>query len=220
MPALIETLLTAPDALEVVRDKIGSILKLETVKQGELGLAAALVPRVFVERSNPWAMLDEEADSLRPIVNVWFESETFDGVASNTVERQKADATFNIDVYAAGVSAEAGAGHAPGDELAAIACGKALRLVRQILMSAHYTYLGLQGLVWRRWPQTLGLMQSPIDARTRVHVCAGRLTLLVGFNEVSPQWATEALESVQVEVLRRESGELYLRAEYPGEITP
>jgi hypothetical protein len=220
VPALINELLSAADAQQIVRDKIGSILALEFARQGELGLAAASVPRVFLERSNPWGMLIETPESLRPIVNVWFDTETFDGNASNTVERQKADATFNIDVYATAESAEAGAGHVPGDTAAALACQDTLRLVRQILMSAYYTYLGLQGVVWRRWPQSLGMFQPPIDARVKTHVCAGRLALVVGFNEVSPQVASELLESVNVEVLRRESGELYLRAHYPGEITP
>jgi hypothetical protein len=222
VPALINFLLTAPDALEVVRDKIASILKLETEKQAELGLPPLDVPRVFLERSNPWEMLadSERPDTERPIVNVWFDSETFDGIASNTVERQKADATFNIDVYAVAVSSQTEAGHVAGDLAAVLACGRALRLVRQILMSAHYTYLDLRGLVWRRWPQSLGMMQPPIDARTQNHLAVGRLVLAVGFNEVSPQVASETLESVHVEVFRAESGELYLSAQYPGEIAP
>jgi hypothetical protein len=220
VPALIETLLSSPDTVEVVRDKIASILALECAKQGELGLDLVKVPRVFLERSNPWGMLVENPVAQRPIVNVWFDTETFDGAASSVVDRQKADATFNIDVYASGESAEAGAGHTPGDELAAINCHAALRLVRQIIMSGYYTYLDLpRGIVWRRFPQTLSVFQPTSDGRAVSNVVAGRIALVVGFNEMSPQVASQLLESLRVEVIRQETGELYLRAQY-GEESP
>lgn len=213
MPPLIDTLLSTPDNVEVVRDQIAAILTVELAHQGTLGLDP--VPRVFIERSNPWVVLLEEPPDERPIINVWFDTASFDGAASNISERQKCDGTFNLDVYAFGVSAEAGAGHAPGDELAALACQRTLRLIRQILMSAHYTYLGLRGLVWKRWPQTLTLMRPPTDDRSAQNIVAGRLALMVTFNEFSPQVAGETLETLSVEVSRAGTGELYLAAQYP-----
>lgn len=215
MPALIEYLLSTPDNVEIVRDQIAAILKLEIEKQGELGLSP--VPRVFVERSNPWGQLHEQPANEQPIINVWFDTESFDGAASNVTERQKCEGTFNIDVYAFGTSASEGSdGHAPGDELAAFACQRSLRLVRQILMSAHYTYLGLRGLVGKRWPQTLTMFRPTTDDRNAQNIVAGRLALVVSFNEFAPQIAGEPLETLSLEVKRAGTGELYLSADYPS----
>lgn len=214
MPALIDTLLATPDNVTVIRDQIAAILKVELDHQRELGLVVA--PRVFVERSRPWGALVESPARLDPIVNVWFDTSSFDGSASNIVERQRADGMFNIDVYAFASSKETLAGHAPADVGAALICQETLRLVRQILMSAHYTYLGLRGLVWKRWPQTIGMFQPPIDQRAAHHVIAARLALMVRFNEFSPQVEGETLEAVAVEVKRAETGEVYLVAEYPS----
>lgn len=208
MPALIETLLAAPDNVVVVRDQIAAILKLEIANQAVLGLSPE--PRVFRERSNPWEMASGKA----PIINVWFDTESFDASGSNVVARQRTDGTFNVDVYTFGESKQTLAGHTPGDELAADRCLRTLGLCRQILMSAHYTYLGLPGLVWKRWPQTLGVFRPPTDDHAAQNTVAGRLALVVTFNEFSPQVEGEVLETLSVEVSRAENGELYLGALY------
>lgn len=213
MPALIETLLATRDNVEVVRDQIAAILKVELAHQAELGGPPS--PRVFLERATPWGALVEQPENELPIVNVWFDTASYEGAASNIVSRQRCDGTFNVDVYAFAASGDSGAGHAPGDEAAAVACQATLRRVRQILMSAHYTYLGLRTIVWKRWPQTLNMFQPPIDARAAHHVIAGRLALAVQFNEFSPEVDGEPLETLLVEVFRATTGELLLRAEYP-----
>jgi hypothetical protein len=213
----IDVLLTVPDNVELIRDQIAAILTLEFAHQATLGLDP--VPRVFLERSSPWGVLNEDPPNERPIVNVWFDAETFDGSASNVVARQKVDATFNIDAYGFGTARVDGAGQRTADELAALACQRAMRLVRQVLMAAPYTYLGMRGVVWRRWPVTISMFQPTIDARPDRHVVAGRLALAVQFNEFSPQITGEPLESIHIEVVRSESGELYLTAQY-GEETP
>ena len=213
MPPLIDTLLASPDGVEVVRDQIGAILLLELTNQGTLGLSP--VPRVFIERSNPWGVVVEPSPDERPIINVWWDASTFDGNASTIAERQRAEGIFNIDAYAFALNRETAPGHAPADAAAAFACQKTLRLARQILMSAFYTYLGLRGLVWRRWPQSITMFQPPIDLRASHHVVAGRLALAVQFNEVAPQVPGEPLETLSVEVFRASTGELLIAAEYP-----
>ncbi len=218
MPALIDGLLSTPDNFEVVRDQIAAILALEIAHQGELGLDP--VPKVFTERSNPWGALVEDPPDEGPIVNVWFDTLSFDGAAGNVVSRQKADATFNIDVYGFGTSTQDGAGHAPGDEVAALACQATLRLVRQILMSAHYTYLGLRGIVWKRWPQTLTMFKPPTDDRSAVNIVAGRLALVVSFNEFAPQVDGPELEVVGLEIKRSGTGQIYVTAEYNNAASP
>lgn len=218
MPALINTLLSQRDSVEIIRDQLAAILKLELARQAELGLDPE--PRVFLERSNPWGVLLEEPPDESPIVNVWFDTESFNGSASNIVERQQAEGTFNIDVYMSATSAEDGTGHAPGDEAAAIGCLATLRLIRLILMSAHYTYLGLRGTVGKRWPQTLGLFRPSTDDRLVQNVVAGRLALVVTYNEYAPQVEGEPLETLAVEVKRAGTGEIYLTAQYPSPPSP
>lgn len=214
MPALINTLLATPDNVVVVRDQIAAILKVEIANQALLGLSPE--PRVFRERSNPWEMAAGKA----PIINVYFDNANFDGAGSNIVERQKCEATFNVDAYAFAESKATAQGHTPGDELAASRCLAALGLCRKILMSAHYTYLGLQGLVWKRWTQSLGLFRPPTDDNAAQNTVAGRLALVVTFNEFSPQVTGEVLETLSVEVRRAETGELYLGALYPSTPPP
>jgi hypothetical protein len=217
--ALINTLLSTPDTVEIVRDQIAAILVDEITRQGELGLTP--VPRVFLERSNPWGALAEDPPNAAPIINVWFDTATFDGTASNITERQKCDATFNIDVYAFGVATVDGAGHAPGDEAAAFACMRTLRLVRQILMSEFYTYLALpRGRVWKRWSQTIGLFQPQTDDRSVINITAGRLALVVSFSEFAPRFDGEALETVGLRILRAGTGQVYIDAEYNAASTP
>lgn len=214
MPAQIaEVIGSTQDNLENIRDQIAAILKVELANQAVLTEQAQ--PRVFLERSNPWGVFLEGASSELPVINVWFDTLSYEGTASNIVERQRAEATYNIDCYGYGASVESAAGHTPGDQTAALECQRAIRLARRILMSAHYTYLGMRGTVWKRWPQSITVFQPEIDSRAVQNVVAGRLTLSVQFNEFSPQITGETLETLSVEVLRAGTGELYLRADYP-----
>jgi hypothetical protein len=219
MPAQIEELLDKVDNVEVVRDQIAAILKIELANQAVL--SGKEQPRVFVERASPWGMFLEGAATAAPIINVWFDTESFDGKSSNIVERQTAEGTFNVDCYGYGVSIDDGeigsttGGHSPGDQTAAFECQRALRLCRNILMAGPYTYLGLRGLVGKRWPQTISMFQPAQDNRQAQHVVAGRLALQVTFNEFSPQVTADVLETLQIEVFRATTNELYLRADYP-----
>jgi hypothetical protein len=215
-------LIDKQDSFEIVRDQIGAILVTEIASQIALA-TAALKPnpddwklRVFTERANPWEQfLQAPVADPSPLVNVWYESSSFDAKASNTFERQKASGTFNIDCYGYGVSADDGAtGHTPGDAAAALEVQKALRLCRNILMAAEYTYLGLRGLVWQRWPQAVTVFQPQLDGQTVQNIVGARLALQVQFNEFSPQVAPEDLEFISIDVFRAEDGELVLEADY------
>lgn len=216
MPALINEVIHSQDNFEVIRDQIAAILKIEL--ENQKALSGREQPRVFLERANPWGEFIDGARCVEPILNVWFDNASYDGASSNIVERQKCDATFNIDCYGYGVSVDDGntvGGHVPADYAAALECHRAVRLARNILMAGAYTYLGLRGLVWKRWPQMLQVFQPQIDNRNVQGICACRLALVVSFNEFSPQVAGEALETLSVEVFRAGTGELYLRAKYP-----
>lgn len=214
-------LIDKQDTFEIVRDQIAAILALETANQQTLASAAAKDPelwkfRVFTERSNPWSQLTEPSTDKSPIVNVWYDTSTFDESASNRVERQKAVATFNVDCYAQAVSADdGGSGHIAGDQQAALDAQRVVRLVRNILMAGENTYLQMQGTVWGRWPESIKLFQPQLDNRSVENVVGARVSLRVTFNEFSPQVEGETLELISACVKRVEDGEIVIDAEYP-----
>lgn len=216
----ISTLIDKDDNFEIVRDEIAAILTTEVSSQMQLATDGGKNPddwklRIFSERSNPWEQFLNEQTDRSPLVNVWYDNSTFDPSASNIVERQKVDAIYNIDCYGYGKSADVqGGGHTPGDETAALEAQRALRLVRNILMAAEYTYLGLRGLVWRRWTRTTTVFQPEIDGRQIQQIVAARLSFGVMFSEFSPQFEAETLELLAVDVIRTEDDQIVIEADY------
>jgi hypothetical protein len=216
IPALIDK----QDTFEIVRDQIAAILMTEVASQMQLATDAAKDPadwklRIFTERSNPWEQWLNEQNDKSPIVNVWYDNSNFSQNKSNALERQASETVYNIDCYGYGVSRDDGAtGHIPGDRDAALEVQKALRLTRNILMAAEYTYLGLRGLVWQRWPQSVTVFQPQLDGRQAQQIVGARLALRVVFNEFSPQVEAQTLELLSVDVLRAEDGEIVLETDY------
>ncbi len=221
----IAELIDKRDTFEIIRDEVAAILLANVTTQKGLASAAGKDPRlwdlrIFVERSNPWAEFIDGPDQLDaiPIVNVSADTLGFDGAASDIVERQKSLTTYHIDCYGYGVSAADGAGgHKPGDREAAFECQRATRLVRNILMAAEYTYLGLRGTVWRRWISSIEFLQVPIDSETAQKIKAARISFEVHHNEFSPQVQGEELELISITVERGETGQVYFKATYEDE---
>ena len=218
---MIPALIDKQDTFEIVRDTLAVILATESANQVALATTAGKPntadwkPRVFIESSNPWEQYDDDPADTSPLVNVWFDNSNFELSASNVMERQKSDGVFNIDCYGYGKSKDdGGTGHEPGDRAAAIEVQKCIRLVRNILMAAEYTYLGLRGLVWQRWPQSATVFQPQLDGRQMQQIVGARLALRVTFNEFSPQVEPVTLELLSVDVLRAEDGEIVLDADY------
>lgn len=223
MPAQIATLIDKRDNAEFLRDELAAILLVESKRQQQLASAAGKdatqwALRVFVERANPWAEFEDatRADlDTSPLVNVSLDAVSYDLSKSDLHYRQHAVATYNLDCYGFGRSTERISGHDPGDARAALEAQRAVRLVRNILMSAHWSYLGHRGLVARRWPTQLDIFQPQIDQRPVPHVVAARLALEVQFNEFSPQHVPETLEAIALEVRRNEvTGQLLLAAQF------
>ena len=220
---MIAELIDKQDSFEVIRDQIAGVLLSEVANQMALATAASKDPEewnlsIYAERSNPWeAYIDDNAQKT-PIVNIWYDNSNFDLGASNTMERQKAEAVFNIDCYGFGVSERTpGGGHTPGDYTAALQAQKALRLVRNILMSAEYVDLGLPGLVWDRKIQSINVFQPRLDDRPTQNIVGSRIAFMVVFNEFSPQIPEEILELVSIDWFRSADGKLILETdiEYP-----
>lgn len=213
-------LIDKQDTVEIVRDQIAAILALEVSSQMSLATAAGKDPelwklRVFQERATPWENLPSKTQDRSPIVNVWWDSCTFDMSASNVVERQKSSASINIDCYGYGKSANnPGGGHVAGDQNAAEVAQRAVRLVRNILMAGEYTYLALRGVVWRRWVDNISIFQPQQDSENVHHIVGARLSFRVEFNEYSPQVQPVTLELLSVDVKRTEDNEIVVEADY------
>lgn len=231
MPAQIEQLIDKLDGSQIVRDRIAEILVVESARQQELAVAAAKDPtpwilRVFVGRANPWQEFQFSPPpgtvASTPIVNVSFKRVGFDMRFGNVVDQKRGDGLFYIDCYGLGVSADAGVGegHLPGDELAQLEAHRAAVLVRNILDAGTYAYLGLRGLVARRWVDSIEINPEGLEPPSVQHVVAARISLKVDFNEFSPQVQGVPIAEVSVEVRRAENGQILLRAVYPSEDTP
>lgn len=216
----IATLIDKQDNAEIIRDQIGAILATEVASQMALATAGARDPndwklRVFSERSNPWEQFLNDQSDDSPIVNVWWDNSNFDPKVSTVVERQKSETVYNIDCYGYGKSADNPAGgHIPGDREAAFEAHRAIRLVRNIMMAAEYTYLGLRGVVYKRWVQAITVFQPQQDGNQVQQIVGARLAFRVEFNEFSPQIPLETLELLSADVNRTEDGQLIAEADY------
>jgi len=221
---MLTALIDKQDNFEIVRDQIASLLALESKNQGALATKDGQDPadftfRMFIERVNPWESFSNE-DDISPIVNIWFDSSNYDQAASDIVERQASQTTYNIDIYGYGTAeSDPNGGQFMGDEMAARESQRAYRLVRNILMAAENTYLQLQGTVWQRWPQSVNNFQPQFDNQAVERVQAVRLVLAVTFNEFSPQVDSVELELLSVLVNRAEDGELLVQADFEYPLT-
>jgi hypothetical protein len=216
----IDTLIDKQDGFEIVRDVIATILKAEIASQMSLATAGGKDPelwdiRIFTERSDAWEQWLNDQSDTRPICNVWYDGSDFPQGSGNVVRDQKSEGVFNIDVYGYGQSADDGAtGHTPGDKEAAFECHRGIRLIRNILMAALYTYLSLRGTVWKRWIQSVRIFQPEYNGQAIQNVVAARISFGVDFSEFSPQVTAETLEYISITTKRLEDGEIVLVVDY------
>ena len=213
-------LINKRDNFEIIRDQIGMILVTEAGKQQALARAQSLPVKdwelnVYTERFNLWEQVLNQIEDRTPIVNIWLENISYDKSASNISERQKATATYNIDCYGFGLNRDDhDGGFISGDEDSARVVQRAARYVRNILMSSEYTYLGLRGVVWERWPSSITQFQPQLDDRASQNVTGVRIAFSVGFNEFSPQYQPVNLCELAMDLNRADNGQLITRFEY------
>lgn len=217
---MISKLIDKQDNFELIRDQIAGIIVAEITNQMILATEAGKEPndwklRVFTERSNPWEQFLNNTNDRSPLINIWVENCNYDKKASNSIERQKTTAIYNMDCYGFGISSDrASGGHNPGDLEASLEVQRAVRLVRNIIMSGEYTYLGLRGLVWSRWLEGIDIFQPQQGSKEIQKIVGARLLLSVVFNEFSPQVPSINLELVTIGVKRTEDGHIILEADY------
>ncbi len=227
-PRTIDSLIDKFDNFEIIRDQIAAILAVETANQQQLATDADKDPALWkldvkLEASDPlekWLNIGGDNDyssvDKSPIVNVWYQSTDFQQSASNTVDRQKGNGVFNVDVYGLAVSTATEDGHDPSDKAAALEVQRATRLVRNILMAGVNTYLQLRGTVWRRWIQNIETFQPQIGSQNAQQIIGARITFGVEFSEFAPQITPVKLDEVGIKIKRALDGSVILEADYTG----
>lgn len=227
MTAKIENLIDKQDNFEIIRDIIGLIIAEESANQQALASAGGKDPeewklRVYTERSHPFdQFLNDTPDSRvddSPIVNVWYDSSSFELSSSGAIDNQHSTVAYNIDVYGFGrAQADGSGGHLSGDAQAAKKSQQGARLVRNIIMAAHHNRLGqdyINKVVSSRYIQTITAFQPQMGSLPVQNVTGVRLRLVVRMWERSPQYDAVDLEKVSVMIARDIDGKIIVDNEY------
>ena len=214
MNAVLHTLLDKNDNAEKIRDMIAGILKTEFVNQYDVALksgspnAQDFNVGVYLENARPWELTENEAkESPFPLVNICLnETRKAEGKAGSAIGRRKYVASFFIDCYACGNFASGG----NDTEQAALKAWRVAAVVRNILMSGYYAYLGMRGVVLER--DLLGIKTgSPGNLdESALAVTVTRMEFSVSFYEDSPQAAGVDLEGIDFNVVDK-TGEVLIK---------
>lgn len=204
------------DTFEIVRDRIAEILAYETSSQQLQASNAGIDPSpytydVFVERGRPFERYID-GGSVVPIVNVWFNRDSYDEGRSNSTTRQLFNGDFYIDCYASSKSKASDSGHFSGDKLAIFNVHRVARIVRQVIMHPKYSRLGCEN-VWDRYVTNREVFN--VDTGSNFNVAGARLTLNVSYNEVQRFVEPEIMESVYITLYHEPDG--LIRAEIQTE---
>lgn len=184
----LKLLLEKPDNVELIRDQLCAILKVECTAQRELasGKPDAQDYRIGIwkDKTRPWSLTeDSEKKNPFPLVNVQLRGFKLDNPGGGTFGQKKYVASFHLDCYAHG---EFG-GEEPDDTDSAVKAWKIGRVIRNIVTSEHHAYLGLRGIVrdYRITEGTTGDPRNNEQSAQSVTIC--RLVLTVEYYEDSPQ---------------------------------
>lgn len=198
----------------VVCDAVAAILSLEEENQRRLAVEANQDPeplrvRVYRDMSAPisdWVNTDADID-LAPIVNVRIERE--DTVGGNVIEQQRCTVRVAIECFAVGVSTAGSTGFSHAEEASLASIRSVSAFVRKVVMAGENTYLGLRGVVTKRWIESLSYI--PIDhdqTPSAQHVRACKILLSVDTYEVSPQIESVPLASIRVRLVKNSDGQV------------
>lgn len=226
MAANITTLIDKQDNNEIIRDQIAAILAIEIANQRALAVTAEKTNPdlwnfdVSIESTKPIEAFSEnngiEAGELKNgLVNVFFDSDSFDNPGSNIVQNVKGN--FIIDCYAHKNSiidqTDNDSIISNGDELASREADRIARLSRNILMAGVYTYLKLgrelsNPIVQKRYIVKREKFSPAQENPALENVIGCRLTMSVEYIEFSPQSVLEELEILISECTRSEDGKI------------
>jgi hypothetical protein len=190
----ITELIETPDTLEVVRDQLAALLSLELQNQYALAQGKK-IPRardyniqVFVENTRPYdgTAIGQGQISL---INILVSKVTVP-TSNPRIGNQKEKAVIFIDCAADGNNT----GNFRDDKSAAFRAWKIMRLVRCIVMSDQYAYLGMRGTVTSRTVTQMEAGAPNIQAALALTVI--RATLEVEFVERSIEAPSVILEGI------------------------
>jgi hypothetical protein len=194
----INELIKKPDNFEKLIKHIALILKGEAVNQYALAKIEKAYDaedynlKIFIQNARPY---DTGGEAIKtPFVNIMLQkTETMDGNAR--AGQQKTKAIFIIDCIAFGNDS----GETWNEKTAAARAWKTARIIRRILTSDAYTYLGLRGVVGSRNILSIetGVPENGGDALT---VVAVRITLEVQFIEGAINSPESILEEIHFEI--------------------
>jgi hypothetical protein len=188
-------LISEPDNVEKLRNHIAFIIKGETQNQYTIAQEQASPDaydfnfRVFIQNARPYDT-EDGMPAVEPIVNIMLQKiEAMDGNARMGPQKEKA--TFIIDCITFGSDG----GEDWNEKAAAIRAWKAARVIRRILMSEQYTYLGLRGIVGGRLVTSIetGVPENGGDAFT---VVTARIILEVQFMERAIETTGPIIEAI------------------------
>jgi hypothetical protein len=192
-------LIGEPDNVEKIRNHIAFIIKGEAQNQYAIAQEEGALDaddfnfRVFIENARPYDT-GNEPPSGKPIINIMLQkTEAFDGNPRMGPQRYKA--IFIIDCIAFGNDG----GEEWDDKSAAFRAWKTARVIRTILMSEQYLYLGFRGVIGSRLIKSIetGVPEMGGDAFT---VVTARITLEVQFLERSISTSGPIIEEISFTV--------------------
>jgi hypothetical protein len=196
---LINELISEPDNVEKIRGRIAGIIKGEAQNQYALAIEAGEAAaddfnfRVFVENARPYDT-ENEAALVSPIINIML-SKAAPAEGNPRMGPQKTTATFIIDCIAFGNDS----GDEWDDKQAACRAWKAARVIRAILMSEQYAYLGLRGIVGSRLITSIETGAPEMDSAA-LAVVTSRIMLEVQFVERAIGVSGPIIEGIDFEV--------------------
>jgi hypothetical protein len=188
-------LISDPDNVEKLRNHIAFIIKGETQNQYAIAQEQGAPDvhdynfRVFIENARPYDTDDDEP-TMEPIANIMLQKAAPEG-SNPRAGPQKEKATFIIDCLTFGADGS----DDWNEKAAAIRAWKAARVIRRILMSEQYTYLGLRGIVGGRVITSIetGVPENGGDALT---VVTARIILEVQFMERAIEISGPIIEAI------------------------
>jgi hypothetical protein len=188
-------LISEPDNVEKLRNHIAFIIKGETQNQYTIAQEQSAPDaydfnfRVFIQNARPYDF-DDGMPAIEPIVNIMLQKiQAMDGNARMGPQKEKA--TFISDCITFGEDGS----EDWNEKAAAIRAWKAARVIRRILMSEQYTYLGLRGIVGGRLVKSIetGVPENGGDAFT---VVTARIILEVQFMERAIETTGPIIEAI------------------------
>lgn len=178
---------------ETIRDAIGVIIAQELAKQKTLTTNVLFDAVTYVERFMPFD------NTELPAVNVYFNDSKF---SNQDHVSATAEMTFYVDVTTSAYDSASNR----GDKQASINCHKLLGVLRAILSSGEYRFLGLsQGIIQQRAVTDLQ-MSAPQPIGDSLHVISGRLTLKIKANEINSDLSSIVLTEIFTNFTIEETG--------------